>query len=125
MKNDPKENSRDLIPTDTSITERMSQGDAIQRGQELMQSYQAAAEHLNRAVVALNARDYQKAIEEFQGALQHNRESAEGHFYLGLTYFMVGDYENAAASYKRAIFCEPTDPMAHLNLGIAYQLLKR
>ena len=35
---------------------------------------------------------------------------------------MVGNYEEAAASYKRAIVCEPSDPMIHLNLGIVYQL---
>jgi tetratricopeptide (TPR) repeat protein len=38
---------------------------------------------------------------------------------------MVGDYEEASASYKRAIMCEPSDPMIHLNLGIVYQLQER
>lgn len=123
MKNNCKDNSdHALITTDVQIDSGMPSDKAIQRGRDHAQTYRAASVHLNQAIDALNSKDYQRAIGEFQQALQHNRESAEGHFYLGLTYFMVGNYGEAAASYKRAIVCEPSDPMIHLNLGIVYQL---
>lgn len=123
MNNNRKHDSdRALTVTGVQIDGGMPRDKAIQRGREHAQTYRAAAAHLNRAIDALNSKDYPRAIGEFQQALQHNRESAEGHFYLGLTYFMVGNYGEAAASYKRAIVCEPNDPMIHLNLGIVYQL---
>lgn len=125
MKNHKADLDRAITPSDSSMIQGMPQDDLIQRGREDVHAYQVAAELLDQAIAALNAKEYQKAIEAFQNALQHNRESAEGYFYLGLAYFMVGDYENAAASYKLAIACEPADATAHLNLGMAYQLLKR
>ena len=92
MKNNHKDNpDHALITTDVQIDRGMPRDKVIQRVREHAQSYRAAAKHLRQAIDALNTKDYQRAIGEFQQALQHNRESAEGHFYLGLTYFMVGE----------------------------------
>jgi len=121
MKENETDSNRALTPSDSPIIQKTPGEDLIRRAREDVRASQATDKHLNKAVDALNAKDYQRAIEAFQHALQHNRESAEAHFYLGLSYFMVGDYPNAAASYKMAIACEPMDATVHLNLGTVYQ----
>ena len=84
MNNSRKTNpDRALTVTDVNIDSGMPRDKAIQRGREHAQTYRAASAHLNRAIDALNSKDYPRAIGEFKLALQHNLESAEGHFYLG------------------------------------------
>ncbi|MDP6594603.1 MAG: tetratricopeptide repeat protein [Candidatus Poribacteria bacterium] len=88
-------------------------------------SYHLAQDYLQRAVGHLNAKRYSEAISDFKIALQHNRESAEAHFYLGLAYFMISDYQQAKSAYQEAVVCEPGDATIHENLGIVYQLLNQ
>ena len=125
MKERETDSNKAVISSDSPIIQRTPQEDLIRRTREDARAHRETTEYLNQAVEALNAKAYPQAVEAFQRVLRHNPESAEGHFYLGLTYFMVGDYKKAAASYKMAIACEPTDATAHLNLGIVYELLKR
>ncbi len=62
------------------------------------ESYHLAQDYLHRAVGHLNAKHYPEAISDFKIALQHNSESAEAHFYLGLAYFMISDYQKAKSA---------------------------
>ena len=97
----------------------------MERSQQDLQSFQAAAEYISQAVEALDNKKFDQAIEQFQKAIQQNRESAEAHFYLGLSYFMLEQYEEAVISNKTAIACEPGDAMMYLHLGVACQILNR
>ena len=90
----------------------------MERSQQDLQSFQAAAEHISQAVEALDNKKFDQAIEQFQTAIQQNQESAEAHFYLGLSHFMLEQYEEAVISYKTAIACEPGDSMMYLHLGV-------
>ena len=67
----------------------------MERSQQDLQSFQAVAEHISQAVEALDNKKFDQAIEQFQKAIQQNQESAEAHFYLGLSNFMLEDYEEA------------------------------
>ena len=125
MKEHKTDPNKAVTPSDSPILQRTPKEDLIRRAREDARAHRETTGYLNQAIEALNAKAYQEALEAFQHVLRHNPESAEGHFYLGLTYFMIGDYKKAAASYKMAIACEPTDATAHLNLGIVYELLKR
>ena len=97
----------------------------MERSQQDLQSFQAAAEHISQAVEALDNKKFNQAIEQFQKAIQQNQESAEAHFYLGLSHFMLEQYEEAVISYKTAIACEPGDSMMYLHLGVVCQILNR
>ncbi|MBP95261.1 hypothetical protein CMK18_04865 [Candidatus Poribacteria bacterium] len=88
-----------------------------------LESYRSAQNALKQAIDCLKQKSYQSAIANFKIAIQNNGELAEAHFYLGLTYFMLNDYEQARLSYQQAIKCESGDPTVHENLGIVCQLL--
>ena len=66
----------------------------MERSQQDLQSFQAAAEHISQAVEALDNKKFNQAIEQFQKAIQQNQESAEAHFYLGLSHFMLEQYDD-------------------------------
>ena len=48
---------------------------------------------------------------------------AEAHYGLGLHYFGVGQYKNAADAFKRATLLRPNMAKAHYGLALAYQAL--
>lgn len=67
------------------------------------------------------AEKYDEAIEAFKETLQKKPNSAETHFYIGLTYSKVGDIDNAIESYKTAIMLKPNAAEVHCNLGFEYR----
>ena len=114
------------LQQDNSVipSERL-QNQFIQRGRLDIHHHQIAIKHLKLGADALNARNYEKAIEEFLTVIQHNRESAEAHFHLGLAYFMLENYEKAIDAYKMAMTCEPGEAAVYINLAATYRMLKR
>ncbi len=108
---------------DSSISSETLQNKFIQRGRLDIHHHETAAVHLKQGADALNAREYEKAIEEFLLVIQHNRESAEAHFHLGLAYFMLENYEKAIDSYIMAIACEPSEVAVYINLASTYRML--
>ena len=94
---------------ESSIPSKTLQNKFIQQGRLDIHHHQTVATHLKLGADALEARDFEKAIEEFLLVIQHNRESAEAHFHLGLAYFMLEHYEKAIDAYKMAIACEPSE----------------
>ena len=100
MKDNKTDPENALVPDDSAVSSSDTQKRLIQRGQVDIHTHQTAARHLKDGADALNARNYPKAIEEFQQVIQHNRESAEAHFHLGLAHFMLGEYEKAIDAYK-------------------------
>ena len=89
MKDNKTKEEHALIPEKSSVSSSRLQKELIQRGRVDIHAHQTAAKHLKQGADALNVRDYAKAVEEFQQVIQHNRESAEAHFHLGLGTFYV------------------------------------
>lgn len=114
-----------LSREDSSITSETLQKRFIDRGRLDIQLHEIVARHLQQGADALNARNFNKAIEEFLTVIQHNKDSAEAHFHLGLAYFMLEDYEKAIDAYKLALLCEPMELEAYINLASTYRILKR
>jgi len=54
-------------------------------------------------------------------ALKNN--SAEAHDLMGNVYFKIGDFENAARSYEKALALNTRDPLSFYNLACAYHEL--
>ncbi|RKU26173.1 hypothetical protein C6497_14050 [Candidatus Poribacteria bacterium] len=114
------------IKTDNiKIPNELLQKRFIQRGRLDIHLHQSVLKHLKQGADALNARDYEKAIQEFLQVIQYNNDSAEAHFHLGLAYFMLNDYDKAIDAYKKAIKCEPNEIESYTNLANIYRLLKR
>ena len=126
MESNDTENKASPLKTDNAkITSELLQKRFIQRGRLDIHLHQTVSKHLKQGADALNARNYQKAIQEFLQVIQYNNDSAEAHFHLGLAYFMLNDYEKAIDAYKKAITCEPNEIESYINLADIYRLLKR
>jgi tetratricopeptide (TPR) repeat protein len=72
----------------------------------------------------------QGAAQAFEQAVQLDPESAEAHFKLGRTYYVMGrrddaekQYQEAVDAYQRQLRSKPDDPQGQYNLAEAYNRL--
>lgn len=79
-----------------------------------------AQEHFKKGFGYQNAGNSEKAIEEYQKALELNPNLAQAHTNLGTVYLGQGDYDKAIGHFKRVIELNYYDTKAHYNLGLAY-----
>jgi arylsulfatase A-like enzyme/Tfp pilus assembly protein PilF len=70
-------------------------------------------------------KDYRRAIERFQSALQLNPQFALAAYYLGVAQLQTGDMDGAAASFLRTLDLDSTNFSAAFNLGAVYTRQKR
>jgi tetratricopeptide (TPR) repeat protein len=72
------------------------------------------------AIFYAQSKNWTKAEEYFERALEINPEDAMGWRGLGYTYFQRGDYVRATADYLKAIEINPDDAVMWYNLGTVY-----
>ena len=70
-------------------------------------------------------KDYRRAIERFQSALQLNPQFALAAYYLGVAQLQTGDLDGAAASFLHTLELDSTNFSAAFNLGAVYTRQKR
>jgi tetratricopeptide (TPR) repeat protein len=66
-----------------------------------------SASYYNRGVDYTNQKEWNKAIAEFDRAIELNSNLAEAYGYRGFTYFQLQDWERAINDFNRAIFLKP------------------
>ncbi len=76
----------------------------------------------NRA--ALDEKDYNKAIDNYNMALKLNPEYAEAYYFRGYAYYELKDYGKAIEDYSKAIKLNPEYEVVYHFRGITYRLLK-
>jgi TolA-binding protein len=64
--------------------------------------------------------DNLKATDFFEQAVAAHPEFSEALTELGMAYLRLGKMEKAAQTYEALLKLKPNNPVAHLNLGIAY-----
>jgi tetratricopeptide (TPR) repeat protein len=69
--------------------------------------------------------EYQKAIENYQLAIQSFPAYGEAYFNMACAYEAINRWEEAIFAYERTIDTYPEHPAAHLNLGKLYLKLSR
>ncbi len=74
----------------------------------------------DKALVAVQEEDYEKAAEAFEQSVVVSPNNARGRYNLALARQYLGDYEMAIAGYRRAIDLDPQLIDAHINLGNLY-----
>jgi tetratricopeptide (TPR) repeat protein len=74
--------------------------------------------HLIRGKLALEARRYTEAIDEFRRAITANPRSLPAYINLGAALVQTGDPKGAAANFAEAIRIDPANTNAHYNLAI-------
>ncbi len=82
--------------------------------------------HRGRGIAYYMMRDYEKALEEFQKALEINELSdlnVDIYYYMGSTYRYIGDYKKAVDSYSKLIKKDKKEARAYGSRAYCYQLL--
>lgn len=64
--------------------------------------------------------NYPKALENYNKALEINPKDVELYKDLGLTYFLIGEYDNAIAQMQESLKIKPDDAYAHYYIGQVY-----
>ncbi len=76
--------------------------------------------HRARGIVLLNTQNLEQAVAEFQAALSINKNIADLHLYLGITYKALGDYDLAQEALLASYALNPTDTVALTELSRAF-----
>ena len=72
------------------------------------------------------ARDYSRAQEELERAIELAPNSASAHYFLGYLVFAAeGDLDHAIPEMKRAVELDPLSPIVNANFGLCYLLAHR
>ncbi|NIM98282.1 MAG: tetratricopeptide repeat protein [candidate division Zixibacteria bacterium] len=79
-----------------------------------------AQEHFKKGFGHQNAGEPEKAIEEYQKALELNPNLAQAHTNLGTVFLGQEDYDKAIDHFKKVMELNYYDTKAHYNLGLAY-----
>jgi Tfp pilus assembly protein PilF len=79
-----------------------------------------AQAYINRGLTYLNKGDYDRAIADFNEAIQIDPNNALAYANRGVIYHNKGDYDRAIADYTQAIQLDPKNAMAYYGRGDAF-----
>ncbi len=68
---------------------------------------------------SLSEHNYETARGEYESCLRDAPPTKERLSNLGMTYAGLNDFGNAIKAYRQALALDPSDPILHLNLGLA------
>ena len=72
----------------------------------------------NRGLAYADKEDYDRAIADYDKALELDPKDATAYNNRGFTYDKKGDYDKAIADYNKALELDPKDATAYNNRGI-------
>ena len=84
----------------------------------LVQLVEGARVHLIRGKLALEAKRYEEAANEFRKAIEARPDSVPAHVNLGAALTQLGDLKGAAAEFSKAVVIDPNNANAHYNLAV-------
>jgi tetratricopeptide (TPR) repeat protein len=80
----------------------------------------SAHDYNERGASYLRKRDYDKAIVDFDHAIQLDPKDARFHMNRGTAYMQKREYDKAIVDFDHAIQLDPKDARVHMNRGTAY-----
>ena len=129
---EPLPDPKDRVQVYELVAEAMADGQHGRYEESLRKLHEAekteAASLSIHYLIALDyyrLKDYRRAIERFQSALQLNPKFALAAYYLGVAQLQTGDLEGAAASFLHTLELDSTNFSAAFNLGAVYTRQKR
>lgn len=79
-----------------------------------------AEAYYNRGIAYDNKGEYDRAIADYNKALEINPRHAGAYNNRGLAYYSKGEYDHAIADYNKAIEINPRHAEAYNNRAVAY-----
>lgn len=96
---------------------------ALRKALEIQPNFALAFREMG--MIELQARDYAKAAEHLQKAVDLGLSKPYLLNFLGIAYSRIGQLEKAVHCYRKALQEKPDLAEAHLNLGFAYERLQQ
>jgi tetratricopeptide (TPR) repeat protein len=78
--------------------------------------------YYNRGLAYVVKGQFDKAIPDFNKAIDINPRYAEAYADRGVVYIIKGQYDKAIADYNKAIEINPKDVLAYNNRALAYKV---
>lgn len=82
-----------------------------------------SAGYSNRCLTYLQSYQPHQAVFDCQLALELNPNNTEARLNLGLSYYRLGNYQEALQNYQQVIKANPNDYRAYYNKGLVYATL--
>ncbi|MDH5527840.1 MAG: tetratricopeptide repeat protein [Nitrospirota bacterium] len=106
---------------DDAIIDYTSAIHAAPKDVEVSTTYKS---YCNRGTIYQMQKQYEKAVSDFQAAIQHKPDDCISHFNLGNCLVEMGRYSEAVESYKSALQIEPDDIEILDSMNAALNYLK-
>ncbi len=117
---DPYSKSRMAVVESKLAETAQVEQQRLQRAQEEQQFRQKAQTLRQTALASFRSGAYAKAIAEWQEFLKAEPNSDEAYFYIGASNLELKQLDNAILNFEKAVALNPSNGLAHLNLGILY-----
>jgi len=92
---------------------------------ESLKLEECAAAYNNRGNAYAELNEHERAIKDFDKAIELNPDDAETYYNRGVAYAKLNKYEQAIKDYEKAIELNPDDAKAYYNRGLAYAELNK
>ena len=77
-----------------------------------------------RGLIFYNLMDYQKAIENYNKAIENISNNPMVYLNIGKSYYKLNDYTKSVNAYNKAIELDPKSAISYTNRGLSYYSLK-
>jgi Tfp pilus assembly protein PilF len=68
-----------------------------------------------------NENNYKDAVRELETSIGINRDDADAYYFLGTVQLEQGDCQKAVSNLETAIRLDPSNPVSHWQLALAYR----
>lgn len=83
---------------------------------------QSAKSLFSQGAIALEHKEYQKAVQHFQLAVSLKENNADYHYGLGLAHFKLGNVDQSLTSMRKALSLNLTESSYYYYIGAAHQI---
>lgn len=111
--------------TDSFTTELQNKINEYQNLIDVMKPEKTSTDWFIKGVEAYQSKDYKKAVEYYEKAIELDPNNSRIHNNLGNVLDDLGRHEEAIKKYKRAIELDSNNDKAYYNLGIVLGELKQ
>lgn len=113
----------EITTRNTQSLPYMSDDDMDDLGEKIVEAFNTrnqALKHLIFGIDYLRGENYERAIRNFEQALEYDENLAAAHYQMGEAYFQQGQLDQALAALERAVAKDPAYISAYHRIGTTY-----